>query len=358
MTESQPLVKCSGLRKQYPGTDHPALVDLDLTVGHGEFFSILGPSGSGKTTILKLIAGFERPDQGRILIDDLDVTDKPAHQRPVNTVFQSYALFPHLSALQNVLYPLKMLKTPRSEAKRRATEALELVSMSAFADRAPHQLSGGQRQRVALARAIVSRPKLVLLDEPLGALDLQMRHQMQVVLKQLQQDLALTFVYVTHDQGEALAMSDRIAVMRNGIVEEIGTSREIYNQPDTIFGAEFIGRSNILKGPVTRNHDRMELVLGDLLIPCPGASEGGSAVAAIRFEHVHVSPSGTPCPGDIHTTGSITSLIYQGDRTEVGVDVGGASVVSSASSSATRQLSRGDRINVGIDSNQVKVFND
>jgi putative spermidine/putrescine transport system ATP-binding protein len=237
-------VALSGLRKTY--VDVIAVDDVDLTVGSGEFFTLLGPSGSGKTTTLRMIAGFEQPDGGVVKIGGHDVTHTPAHKRSVNTVFQDYALFPHMTVAENVAYGLKVKGVDRTERKQRVNEVLERVRLEGYGGRKPIQLSGGQRQRVALARAIVNRPEVLLLDEPLGALDLKLRQEMQHFLKTLQRELGMTFLYVTHDQEEALTMSDHVAVFNEGRIEQVGTPVEIYQQPATEFVAGFVGTSNIL----------------------------------------------------------------------------------------------------------------
>jgi putative spermidine/putrescine transport system ATP-binding protein len=220
---------------------------VDLDIARGEFFTLLGPSGSGKTTTLRMIAGFERPDEGRIELGGADVSRRPPFDRPVNTVFQDYALFPHMTVQQNVEYGLRVKKVPKADRRTRASDALSLVRLDGFGDRKPAQLSGGQRQRVALARAIVNTPQALLLDEPLGALDLKLRQELQIELKQIQQRLGMTFVYVTHDQEEALTMSDRIAVFNQGRIEQVGTPAEMYEHPATEFVAGFIGTSNIIE---------------------------------------------------------------------------------------------------------------
>jgi putative spermidine/putrescine transport system ATP-binding protein len=225
-----------------------AVDELDLDIADGEFFSMLGPSGSGKTTVLRLIAGFEEPTAGTILLGEDDVTGRPAFARDVNTVFQDYAIFPHMSVLENVEYGLRVKKVAKAERRQRAGEALETVRLSGYADRRPHQLSGGQRQRVALARALVNRPKVLLLDEPLGALDLKLRREMQIELKEIQREVGITFVFVTHDQEEALTMSDRIAVFNDGRIEQLATPVELYDQPSSAFVAGFVGTSNLLQG--------------------------------------------------------------------------------------------------------------
>jgi putative spermidine/putrescine transport system ATP-binding protein len=223
-----------------------AVAGVDLTVDEGEFFTLLGPSGSGKTTLLRLIAGFERPDAGRIELGGRDVTSLPPHQRNTNTVFQDYALFPHMTVAQNIGYGLRIKGVPSAERQRRVKRALDMVRLSGLDQRRPNQLSGGQRQRVALARAVINEPEVLLLDEPLGALDLKLRQEMQIELKQIQKEVGITFVYVTHDQEEALTMSDRVAVMSNGLIEQIGSPVEVYEQPATEFVAGFIGISNVL----------------------------------------------------------------------------------------------------------------
>ena len=238
-------IRIVGVRKRYG--DVAAVDGVDLDVARGEFFTMLGPSGSGKTTTLRMIAGFERPDEGRIELGGTDVSGRPPFDRPVNTVFQDYALFPHMTVQQNVEYGLRVRKVAKSERRAKASEALARVRLEGYGARKPGQLSGGQRQRVALARAIVNTPRALLLDEPLGALDLKLRQELQIELKQLQQELGMTFVYVTHDQEEALTMSDRIAVFNHGRIEQVGSPAEMYEHPATTFVAGFIGTSNILE---------------------------------------------------------------------------------------------------------------
>src|SRR5215203_1749413 len=255
---------------------------------------MLGPSGSGKTTCLRLIAGFERPDEGRVELDGRDVTELPPYARDVNTVFQDYALFPHMTVGENVEYGLRIAKVGKEERRRRATEALEMVRLSGFEKRRPGQLSGGQMQRVALARALVKRPKVLLLDEPLGALDLKLRTQMQLELKRIQQEVGTTFIYVTHDQGEAMTMSDSIAVMNNGRIEQIGSPRDIYDRPATRFVAGFIGNANIF--PVEAegsDRDGIRVRVGGLAfdVPLQGNASTGQAHVAIRYERIKVGQS-------------------------------------------------------------------
>jgi putative spermidine/putrescine transport system ATP-binding protein len=243
--DTPPDIRLRGLVKRYG--DLAAVDGIDLDVQRGEFFTLLGPSGSGKTTTLRLIAGFEHPDAGSIELAGTNVSDRPPFARDVNTVFQDYALFPHLSVADNVGYGLRIRKVPRQERERRTTEALEMVRLPSLGGRMPAQLSGGQRQRVALARAIVNRPQVLLLDEPLGALDLKLRQEMQVELKRIQQEVEITFVYVTHDQEEALTMSDRLAVFNHGRIEQIGAPAEVYEHPQSEFIAGFVGVSNVLE---------------------------------------------------------------------------------------------------------------
>jgi putative spermidine/putrescine transport system ATP-binding protein len=238
-------VVCEGIRKTYG--DVVAVADVDLSVGDGEFFTLLGPSGSGKTTTLRIIAGFERPDTGRVTLGGADITQQPPYARDVNTVFQDYALFPHMTVSENVGYGLKVKGVGRRERAAQVAEVLKMVRLDGYGDRKPVQLSGGQRQRVALARSIVNRPKVLLLDEPLGALDLKLRQEMQVFLKALQRDLGMTFIYVTHDQEEALTMSDHVAVFNEGRIEQVGSPSDVYARPTTEFVAGFVGTSNILE---------------------------------------------------------------------------------------------------------------
>ena len=242
-----PAVSLSGLIKSY-GQGKPVLKGIDLEIQPGEFFTMLGPSGSGKTTTLRLIGGFELPNAGQIKLSGQDVTGLPPYKRDVNTMFQDYALFPHMSLCDNVAYGMKMSGVPAAERAERARQALAMVHLDAVSDRRPSQLSGGQRQRVALARALVNKPALILLDEPLGALDLKLRREMQIELKRIQKQTGITFVYVTHDQEEALSMSDRIAVFSEGVIEQIGTPQELYERPASSFVARFLGSSSILEG--------------------------------------------------------------------------------------------------------------
>jgi putative spermidine/putrescine transport system ATP-binding protein len=305
---SAAAVSLRGLRKSFG--DVMAVDGIDLEISDGEFFSMLGPSGSGKTTVLRLVAGFERPTEGRVLLAGEDVTDAPPFARDVNTVFQDYALFPHMNVTDNVEYGLRVKKVPRAERRTRAEEALATVRLAGFGDRSPTQLSGGQRQRVALARALVNRPKVLLLDEPLGALDLKLRREMQMELKQMQRDVGITFVFVTHDQEEALTMSDRIAVFREGRVEQVASPIELYEMPATPVVAGFVGTSNLIEGPAA------EKLLGS-----PGPF-------SVRPEKIRLEPADHPeeLSADLcHARGTVRDVVYLGSSTHsvIDLDVGG-----------------------------------
>ncbi len=294
---------------------------LDLSVARGEFFSLLGPSGCGKTTTMRMIAGFEEPSGGTIRLDGRDVTGVAPHKRDVNMVFQSYALFPHLTAYENVSFGLQRKRIARDELRRRVGEMLEIVSLTGLGKRMPRELSGGQQQRVALARALVNRPRALLLDEPLGALDLKLRQQMQTELKRIQRDVGITFVYVTHDQGEALTMSDRIAVMQAGTVDQLGTPREIYERPATRFVAGFIGTSNLLDGTVASVDGGVAVLAygpGErVLVPVPAGISAGSALeVSVRPEKIDLALR-EPDPGAARSVLSavVTDVVYHGSAT-------------------------------------------
>jgi putative spermidine/putrescine transport system ATP-binding protein len=279
-------VHVTGLRKSYGAV--LAVADLDLVVQAGEFFTLLGPSGSGKTTLLRLIAGFERPDVGRIELAGADVTRVPPYARNVNTVFQDYALFPHMTVAANIEYGLRVRRLPKPERRQKVARALEMVRLSGLGERRPAQLSGGQRQRVALARAIVNEPQVLLLDEPLGALDLKLRQEMQIELQHVQRAVGITFIYVTHDQDEALSMSDRIAVMHLGRIEQVGSPVEVYERPQTGFVAGFIGISNLIERDgrqITVRPEKISLLAGDESAP-PGAQVEAGQIRDVVYAGV------------------------------------------------------------------------
>jgi putative spermidine/putrescine transport system ATP-binding protein len=306
LSQPQADVQLESVTKAYG--DVVAVDDLALEVAPGEFFTMLGPSGSGKTTTLRLIAGFELPDEGRVLLKGADVTRQPPFARDVNTVFQDYALFPHLTVGENVAYGLKVKRVRRAERNRRSAEALALVRLGGLEARKPSQLSGGQRQRVALARAIVNHPQVLLLDEPLGALDLKLRQEMQIELKRIQQEVGITFIYVTHDQEEALTMSDRLAVFNNGRIEQVGAPAEVYEHPETEFVAGFVGVSNVLERAVNGQPGRF----------------------TVRPEKIHIlEESDTAAAGAHSETGTIRDVVYVGmvTRYAVELDEGGALMV-------------------------------
>ena len=324
-TESVPSVRLDRVTKQFG--ELKAVRDLTLDIERGEFFTLLGPSGCGKTTTLRMVAGFEETTEGRVLLDGEDVTGLPAFKRPTNTVFQSYALFPHLSVERNVAFGLERKKVDRSRVRTRVAEELERVGLAAEGRRKPNQLSGGQQQRVALARALVNRPAVLLLDEPLGALDLKLRKQLQVELKRIQRDVGITFVYVTHDQEEALTMSDRIAVMNRGVVEQVDVPELVYERPGTTFVAGFIGVSNLMPGDVvSANGAGTELKLDagiTVRMESAGATVGERAHAVVRPEKLELHSLDAGPPGDRPSVeGIIESSLYLGTATQVVVRLG------------------------------------
>jgi spermidine/putrescine ABC transporter ATP-binding subunit len=315
--DGAPDIRVTGLTKTYG--DVVAVDGIDLEVQAGEFFTMLGPSGSGKTTTLRMIAGFEIPDSGSIELAGDDVSRLPPYDRPVNTVFQDYALFPHMTVQQNVEYGLMVKKVGKGERRERAGQALEMVRLSGFGDRKPSQLSGGQRQRVALARAIVNRPRVLLLDEPLGALDLKLRQEMQIELKSIQREVGITFVYVTHDQEEALTMSDRLAVMSNGRVEQIGTPSEVYEEPSTAYVADFLGVSNLMDADAegTDGEARCRIQLGDFELAAArgDADARGDVKIVIRPERVRLEEGGAK--GENRIPGMVERVVYVGSTMQV-----------------------------------------
>ncbi len=309
--------------------DVVAVDGIDLDMPPGEFFTMVGPSGCGKTTTLRMIAGFERPTSGRILLDGEDVAQTPPHRRNVNTVFQSYALFPHLNVADNVAFGLKYKKVAKPEREKLVAEALALVQLGGFEKRKPGQLSGGQQQRVALARALVLRPRVLLLDEPLGALDARLRKNLQVELKTLQETLGITFVFVTHDQEEALTMSDRVAVMNGGRVEQSGPPQQMYEEPATLFVADFLGVSNLVGAHASgREGAACALTVGDISLRAAQGDVGatGPVKAMIRPERVRIEPQGTP--GENRMPGLVEHLVFLGSFREVRVRLLGGALVT------------------------------
>jgi spermidine/putrescine transport system ATP-binding protein len=353
-TSALPAIELSGVIKEFHarGEVITAVAGIDLDIGEGEFFSLLGPSGCGKTTTMRMIAGFEEPTQGVIRLQGQDVTNVPPNKRDVNMVFQSYALFPHMNVFENVAFGLRRKAVARPEITRRVGEMLDIVDMAGRSERRPRELSGGQQQRVALARALVNNPRALLLDEPLGALDLKLRQAMQVELKRIQREVGITFVYVTHDQGEALTMSDRIAVMNDGSIEHLGTPREIYEHPRTRFVAGFIGTSNLLTGTVTRlDGDRAVIQIGpdeQIIVPVQDrpVGEGSRLELTVRPEKIELTAERPPGEG-CALRGTVTEVVYLGTSTNFSVTTSaGADVVvfQQNSASAGNMAARGDGI--------------
>ena len=290
------ILELQNIAKHFGDTD--VLNGISISIGKGEFITLLGPSGCGKTTTLRIIAGLETPDEGRVILNGQDVTDSEPNKRDVNTVFQNYALFPHMTVAANIGYSLKLKKRPKDEIKKAVDDALALVQLSGYGKRMPAELSGGQRQRVAIARAVVNRPSVLLLDEPLGALDLQLRRQMQLELKALQKQLGITFIYITHDQEEALNMSDRIAVMKDGRFEQLGTPAEVYDSPRTSYVARFVGTANVLTGTVEAVEDDVLKVAcagGNIVKKALPAQAAARARCAADIPLPPVRPSHWPC---------------------------------------------------------------
>ncbi len=316
MTDAPAAIRFESVTKRFGGT--VAVDGLDIQVRRGEFFSLLGPSGCGKTTTLRMVAGFEQPSEGRIFLEGEPVDEVPPYHRNVNTVFQSYALFEHLDVKDNVAFGLKRRKVESGEIRERVAEALELVQLTGREKSKPHELSGGQKQRVALARALVNRPAVLLLDEPLGALDLKLRKQMQVELKGIQREVGITFLYVTHDQEEALAMSDRIAVMEDGEVRQCGTPEEVYERPQGPFVAGFIGISNLL--PATVDNGGVRLPSGQRFpAPVPGeCAEGSDVYLSVRPEKIWLDEHED---GMVSVDGTIVERVYVGTTTQVIVEL-------------------------------------
>jgi spermidine/putrescine transport system ATP-binding protein len=352
-----------GVSKRF-GT-HAAVDDVTLEIGEGEFFSLLGPSGCGKTTTLRMVAGFELPDAGRIVLKGNDVTEVPANRRPVNMVFQQYALFPHMSVYDNVAFGLKVKRVPRAEHGERVQEMLRVVSLEGLDRRRARQLSGGQQQRVALARALVNRPAALLLDEPLGALDVKLRKQMQLELKRIQTTLGTTFVYVTHDQEEALAMSDRIAVMNGGRVEQTGSPREIYERPQTAFVADFIGSLNALDlriDELVGENAVMRLDEAERIVVPVGAGHrpGETLRVAVRPERVRIEAAGIPMlDGGSRLEGTVAEIVFLGMYTQFHVDTAaGRLVCHRLADESLGPLEPGSRVTLSWEPEQASLLGD
>ena len=331
--DAVPAIELRGVVKEFRshGETVAAVKGIDVSIEEGEFFSLLGPSGCGKTTTMRMVAGFEEPTRGTVHLHGADVTLTPPHRRDVNMVFQSYALFPHMNVFDNVAFGLRRKSTPKAEVTSRVTEILGIVGLDGYEKRRPGEMSGGQQQRVALARALVNRPRALLLDEPLGALDLKLRQAMQIELKRIQREVGITFVYVTHDQGEALTMSDRIAVMNSGVIEQLASPRDIYEKPATKFVAGFIGTSNLLTGAVSRTEAGIAVIEpGEgqrILVPVPGASAGDAVEVTVRPEKITLSAAPPPA-GACALRGTVSEVVYLGTSTSYNVTMSiGAEVV-------------------------------
>ena len=353
-TGGLPAIQLSGVTKDFHAGSEviSAVREMDLQIRQGEFFSMLGPSGCGKTTTMRMIAGFEEPTTGTVWLQGKDVTSDPPNKRDVNMVFQSYALFPHMSVFENVAFGLRRRQVPKNEITTNVGEMLEIVDLSGRENRRPRELSGGQQQRVALARALVNHPKALLLDEPLGALDLKLRQAMQVELKRIQREVGITFVYVTHDQGEALTMSDRIAVMNDGLIEQLASPREIYEHPASRFVAGFIGTSNLLTGSAARVGDSAAVieVSADERIIVPirdvAVAQGAALEVTVRPEKIELGKQPPPA-GSCALRGTVSEVVYLGTSTNFTIaTTTGAEIVvfQQNSASASDVVGRGDSV--------------
>jgi spermidine/putrescine transport system ATP-binding protein len=337
-----------------------AVDNFNVKVRRGEFFSLLGPSGCGKTTTLRVIAGLEAPSDGKVLLENRDVTGVPAYRRSVNTVFQDYALFPHMNVKKNIYFPLKMRKVTMGDAEPKIARVLQLVNMEGFEKRLPQQLSGGQRQRIALARSLVNEPAALLLDEPLGALDFKLRVAMQKVLKDIQRNVGITFVYVTHDQTEAMTMSDRIAVMKDGLVHQIASPDDIYNDPETAFVASFIGDMNFLYGTIKSSGEKgAKAVVSGNTISTRKLKQGirneEKTLLCIRVERVEVNPRDLKVDNIIGCT--LKRIVFRGTDYEATCQFDGSEIRAVVSATAwDHRLREGDTIKIGFKSNDVIVF--
>lgn len=351
MTQTQDLLSLQSVSKSYGPV--PVLHGIDLSIRDGEFLTVLGPSGSGKTTVLRLIGGLESVTSGRITLDGQDISRMPINRRPFNTVFQDYALFPHMTVAGNVAYGLSIRHRPKAEITRRVGEALELVQLGKFAERYPAQLSGGQRQRVALARALICEPRLILLDEPLAALDLELRRQMQEFLKSIQREIKTTFLFVTHDQEEAIGMADRICVMESGHIRQLGTPHDLYYKPNCEFVARFFGDNNLVPGTLGASNGQLrsiETPLGSILCSVAGqpelhsAAPGTAAFAVFRPEALHLAQA-----GDNGFAGIVTELAFAGSFTVAHISAGGQKLRLRLPSRAEgSQLRQGETVNLSF----------
>ena len=352
MTEAGVAISIQGVRKAFG--DVRAVDGISLDIADGEFITLLGPSGCGKTTTMRMIAGFEGPDEGRILLRGTDVVGVPPNKREVNMCFQHYALFPHMDVERNIEYGLKLKKVPKGDRRAIVAEMLEIVGLAGLQKRKPGQLSGGQQQRIALARALVNQPAALLLDEPLGALDVKLRKQMQLELKRIQHELVTTFVYVTHDQDEALSMSDRIAVMNEGAIEQLGTPREVYEQPATPFVADFVGVLNAMDVRIDEiDGEDLVMKIGDgdrIVVPIgPTGTEAGvgaSLLVAVRPERVELTPGDPATNGGSRLSGTVGQVVYLGTLTQFHVDtaIGERVIVHHLSDDRSSGVNEGDRV--------------
>ena len=355
MTEPAAAVEISGVTKRFG--EVVAVDNIDLAIGDGEFFALLGPSGCGKTTTLRMIAGLDLPTEGSLRIFGTEVGMAPPDRRPVNTVFQAYALFPHMTVRQNIEFGLRMRRVKNPELSQRVAEATGMVRLAGMEDRRPNQLSGGQQQRVALARALVNQPKVLLLDEPLGALDLKLRQEMQQELKALQREVGITFVFVTHDQEEALAMSERIGVMSEGRLLQVGTPREIYERPASRFVADFIGRANLIEASV-ESATTVRLGNGVLIEAETSAAAGSQVAVTLRPERIRLQPRGTTAAEGSSLDGQVRDITYLGHAVVYEVAVGAMSIEVRVEGEVGEPFTPGDDVTVAWDRGAAAVVAD
>lgn len=343
--KSENIIELKHISKVYSDNGFKAVDDFNLEVKRGEFVTFLGPSGCGKTTTLRMIAGFELPTDGQILLNGEDISQLPANKRPINTVFQRYALFPHMNIYENIAFGLKLKKLPKEEIRKKVKHVLDMVDLEGFEDRKISTLSGGQQQRIAIARALVNEPEILMLDEPLGALDLKMRQEMQIELKHMHDELGITFIYVTHDQEEALTMSDKIVVLSEGRIQQIGTPEDIYNEPQNAFVADFIGESNIFKGIMT-GHMKVRFCGGEFM-GMDDVAEGTLVDVVVRPEDVIITK-----PEDGVVEGEVVSVIFKGMHYEVTVESGKYEMVIRT----TKCYSVGERIGMKLEPDGIHIM--